>query len=80
MVETLDFPTLLRVRRAARRWSQERTAHAIGVTFYRIRRLESALERPTAAELDELARLFDVAPKSLKAAVAATEYRAGAVA
>jgi len=80
MSDTLDLPTLLRVRRAARRLSQERTGLAIGVTFYRYRRLESAMERPTEEELAELARFFELTPKALRAAIAATEYRAGAAA
>lgn len=69
-----DLPTLLRVQRASRRWSQERTALALGITFYRYRRLEAAMERPTGGELDALSALFGVSLKALRSAVAATEY------
>lgn len=74
MVDSRDLPTLLRVQRASRRLSQERTALAIGITFYRYRRLEAAMERPTGDELDALSRLFAVSVKALRSAVAATEY------
>lgn len=68
----MDLPELLRTQRAKRRLSQERVAPSLGVSFYRYRRLEAGLERPTAAETEKLAQYFGLTPRAIRTAAAAT--------
>jgi transcriptional regulator with XRE-family HTH domain len=73
-----DLPTLLRVQRAALRLSQERTALAANMTFYRYRRLEEGLQLPTVEEINAIAAVFVLDPKKITAAVKATAIGAHA--
>jgi hypothetical protein len=71
-----DLPTLLRVQRAARRWSQERASLALGWRFHRYRRIAATMARPTPAEIDQIAQVFGLSKRAVRAAVAATTFAA----
>jgi transcriptional regulator with XRE-family HTH domain len=72
-----DLPTLLRVERAARQWSQERASLALGWRFHRYRRIASAMARPTTDEINAIAQVFGVTPRAVRAAVSATSFPDG---
>jgi transcriptional regulator with XRE-family HTH domain len=72
-----DLPTLLRVERAARQWSQERASLALGWRFHRYRRIASAMARPTADEIKAIAQVFGLTPRAVRTAVSATSFPDG---
>ncbi len=65
--------------------SQQRAAFALGWPFWRYRCVEAARPdaghvvrlRPTADEIDDVARLFALSPKAVLAAVEVTSYADG---
>lgn len=67
-----DLPTLLRVQRAGRKWSQERASVALGWRYHRYRRIAESMARPTPDEIAQIAQVFGVTPRAVKAAAAAT--------
>lgn len=67
-----DLPTLLRVKRAAFKWSQERASIALGWRFNRYRRIAESMARPTPEEMADIAQVFGVSPRTVRSAVAAT--------
>jgi transcriptional regulator with XRE-family HTH domain len=69
-----DLPTLLRVQRAARKWKQERASLALGWSFNRYRRIEGAMARPTAEQIEQIAQVFDLSERVVRSAVAATTF------
>jgi hypothetical protein len=71
-----DLPTLLRVERAARKWPQERASLELGWRFHRYRRIASAMARPTADEIKDIAQVFGLTPRAVRTAVAATNFPA----
>lgn len=68
----MDLPQLLRSERAKRRLSQERVAPSLGVSFYRYRRIEAGLDRPTEDEAAALAQYFGLSARKVRSAIAAT--------
>lgn len=63
-----DLPTLLRVQRAGRKWSQERASLALGWRFHRYRRIAESMARPTDEEIARIAQVFGVSARTVRAA------------
>lgn len=68
-----DLPTLLRVQRAHRKWSQERASIALGWRFHRYRRIAEAMARPTDDEIAQIAQVFGLALRTVRGAAGRTD-------